>query len=214
MKIVNCEQGTQEWYDARLGVVTASRFKEVMTQPRSKADKEAGKLSDSAMTYMCELIAERLTGEMKEVSTANFEWGHVQEPKAVADYQFSRNVEVTPVGLVLRDDGLVGSSPDSLVNEDGGLEIKSPANPAIHLKTLIRNEIPAEHIPQVQGGMWICEREWWDFMSFRNDMPPGSESFVVRVYRDDDYIKTMESRVNAFIDTMQNELAKIQQRAA
>jgi hypothetical protein len=213
MKLVNCEQGSEEWLAARLGIATASRFQDVLTQPRSKKDKEAGLLSESAMTYMCELIAERLTGEMREISTPNFEWGHIEEPKARTDYGFSRNVTMTPVGLILRDDGLVGASPDSLIDEDGGLEIKSPLNPAIHLKTVIREEMPAEHMAQVQGCMMIAERDWWDFMSYRGDMP-GAESFVVRINRDDVYIAKLTEALDRFNTTMQEHIAIIEQRAA
>jgi hypothetical protein len=214
MQILDCEQGSPEWYEARLGVVTASRFKDVMTNPRSKADKEAGKLSESADTYMCELIAETLTGKMKEISAASLEWGHVEEPKARSDYDFSATETLTPVGFILRDDGLVGASPDSLVGDNGGLEIKSPANPAIHIKTLVREKMPDEHMPQVQGCMWIAEREWWDFMSFRNDMPPGAQSMVVRIYRDESYINELEIKVARFLNLMGERLELIRSKTA
>lgn len=203
MIIVDCEQGTQEWFKARLGIPTASRFKDILTQPRSKKDKDAGVMGDTAETYMCELLAERMLDESRVITAKALEWGNTEEPKALAEYSFNTDADVQQIGFITRDDGLVGCSPDFLVGEDGGGEIKSPENPSVHIKTILRGEIHKDHIPQVQGGLWLCERAWWDFVSFRNDMPPSSAMFVTRVYRDEEYIRDLSMKVNRFIEILQ-----------
>ncbi len=214
MIIVDCEQVSETWFQARLGVPTASRFKDILTKPRSKKDQDAGKLSDTAESYMCELLAEMLTGEVRQISARSLEWGNVEEPKALEEYTFGCKEEVTSVGFILRDDSLVGCSPDALVGECGGLEIKSPENPAIHIKTLIRDEMPKEHIPQVQGGLWLAEREWWDFASFRNDLPPGCNLFTKRIYRDEDYIRDLSTKVNRFVEILHERHTQLSQKSA
>lgn len=214
MIILDCEQGSPEWDEARRGVPSASRFKDIMTQPQSKKAKEAGVMSDTAQSYMCELLAELLTGDTRHISARALEWGNTEEPKALAEYSFACQEEIQPIGFILRDDRLVGCSPDSLVGTNGGLEIKSPENPAIHIKTLLLNEMPKEHIPQVQGGMWLAEREWWDFVSFRNDLPPGCNICIKRIYRDEDYIRDMASKVNNFISILHEKHHQLSQNAA
>jgi len=214
MIIIDCEQGSEEWKKHRCGVVSASRFKDVMTEPRSKKDKEAGILSETAESYMCELLAELLTGNVREISARPLEWGKTEEPKALQEYAFDCDEEIKPVGFILRDDRLVGCSPDSLVGIDGGLEIKSPENCANHIKTLVRDEMPKEHIAQVQGGMWLTERAWWDFASFRNDLPPGCNLFTKRIVRDEEYIRDMSVKVNRFVKTLHERYQQLSQQAA
>lgn len=209
MRVIECEQGSDEWFAARLGIVSASRFKDVMTQPRAKKDQEAGKLSETANSYLCELVAEKLLDQTRQISAKALDWGNEYEPIARADYEFDCEEEINPVGFMLHDNGLVGASPDSLVGPRGGLEIKSPENPAIHTKTVLSGVVPPEHMPQIQGCLWIAKREWWDFLSFRNDMPPNLRSFVVRVLRDEDYIRDLSTRVTAFAERVQESYEKM-----
>lgn len=198
MRIVNCEQGSEEWFAARMGVPSASMFKAIMTNPQKKADKEAGKLSQTAKSYMNTLIAEKLLMNHREINARSLDWGKANEPLAREDYMFDcTDGEVIEVGFCLHDSGLYGASPDSLVGDKGGMEIKCPENPGIHITSIIEG-MDKDHLPQVQGGMWICEREWWDFLSFRPDMPPHLRSHVQRVYRDDIYIGELSAKVEAF----------------
>ena len=199
MKIIDCEQGSPEWIESRLGIPTASRFKDIMTQPRAKKDRDAGELSGTAETYLCELLAELFVKKQRVINARALDWGAREEPKARADYAFQSPEPVVEVGFIVRNDGLIGCSPDALVGDDGGLEIKCPENPAVHIKTLYSGEMPAEHVAQVQGNLWITDRQWWDFMSYRHDMPPGQDAVIIRIERDNAYIAELEERANAFI---------------
>jgi len=206
MQILDVAQGSPEWHEVRLGLVTASRFKDVLTQPRAKKDQEAGKLSEVAMSYLCELVAETLTGEHRSASAASLDWGHENEPLARLEYELTQGADVTETGIVIHDNGLVGASSDGFVGTDGAIEIKCPYNPAIHLKTVLSREMPKEHIPQVQGNIWLAEREWCDFISFDPRMPQGSKArlFIVRVFRDDEYIKKLSERVLDFAELVKS----------
>jgi hypothetical protein len=88
-----------------------------------------------------------------------------------------------------------GASPDGLVGESGGLEIKCPM-PATHIEYLRDGRLPSKYIQQVQGCLWISGRDWWDFMSYHPKMTP----LIIRVYRDEVFIKALESVV---IDTVE-----------
>ena len=192
MITLEMEQGTPAWLHARLGLPTASRFKDIITP--AKGDK-----SKSYRTYLYELLAERLTGEPSESFTS--EWmqrGNELEPRARDAYAFLYDVEVSQVGLMLNDAGTIGASPDGLIGADGGLEIKCP-KPSTLVRYMIEAKLPDIYKPQVQGNLWISGRQWWDFVAYH----PGMELFVLRVQRDEEYITRMEEHVTAFADELE-----------
>lgn len=188
MQIIDCEQGSEGWFRARLGIPTASEFATVM---RAKGKGENGE-SKERRTYMDKLAGEIITGEpMESYTNAHMERGKAWEDEARDLYCFTRDVDPERVGFVRS--GSKGASPDSLLGANGGLEIKT-ALPHIQIDRLRRNVLPPEHRAQVQGGMWVCEREWWDFVSYAPRLP----LFIIRVYRDDVYIKQLSDAVDQF----------------
>lgn len=202
MEIIDCEQGTAEWLAHRAGVVTASEFSTVMAKGKGGAE------SKTRRTYMLKLIGEILTGQPAESYTnANMERGKVMEEEARDFYAFLCDVQPVRVGFIKR--GRVGCSPDSLIGDKGAHEIKTKF-PHLHLEALLADALPAEHKAQCQGVLWVAEREWTDFQSYWPKLPP----FIKRVYRDEDYIKTLESAVSAFLDEMDELMAKINNREA
>jgi hypothetical protein len=163
-----------------------------------------GKASSSADAYINELIAQKITGEIPEFyKNAAMERGNELEPAAKALYEFTRDVEVVEVGLCLHDTLECGASPDGLVGDDGGIEIKCPL-PHTHVGYLKDGKVPTKYIPQIQGCLWITEREWWDFMSYH----PSMEDLIVRVYRDEAYIKKMADVVSRTVETIETEAKK------
>lgn len=196
---VDIEQGSEAWLKLRLGLVSASRFKDIMTNPRSKTEL----FSATAKSYMLELIAEILTGEQKEVSGKALEWGSNNEINAQNEYAFEKGVKVESVGICLTDDKLIGASPDGFVGDDGGLEIKCPYNSANHIATVVSGEMPKEHIPQVQGNLWVNGRSWWDFVSYDPRIEGEGRLFITRIERDDEYIEKLQIKLTAFVIEMQ-----------
>ena len=198
MKIIDCVQNTPEWAAARLAIPTASKFGEILTP--------TGKLSAQADKYMLELCAEWLSGQPCDDYQSDWmKRGTELEPEARALYAFRMDVEPQTVGFITRDDGLVGCSPDALIGADGLAEFKCPA-PHTHVRYLLGEKLDSKYLPQVQGQMWIAEREWCDWVSYHPTMPPA----IVRTVRDKFYIKALASAVDEFIGKM---LAKREQLA-
>ncbi len=185
MQVFNdIEQGTPEWFSARAGIPTASRFSTVMAKGEGKTRAE----------YMRKLAGEIITGELAEgFTTPHMERGKLMEDEARETYAFINSVEPYQVGFIRSGDK--GASPDSLIGTDGGLEIKT-ALPHIQIDRLERDRLPPEHKAQVQGNLWISEREWWDFVSYWPRLP----MLITRVYRDEPYIKTMSDEIDRFND--------------
>lgn len=188
IQIIDCDQGSPDWFAARMGIPTASEFSCVM---RTKGRGENGE-SKERTTYMRKLAGEVLTGEpMPSYSNADMERGKVQEDEARDLYAMLQDVDPMRVGFIRNGDA--GCSPDSLINENGGLEIKC-ALAHVQIERLQKGELPPEHKAQVQGNLWLAEREWWDFVSYSPRLP----LLTVRVTRDDGYIANLTGAVKQF----------------
>lgn len=198
MILVDIEQGSEEWLRLRLGLVSASRFKDIMINPRSKTEL----FSATAKSYMLELIAEIVTGEQRDVSGKALEWGSNNEKSAQIEYAFEQGVTVDEIGICLTDDKQVGASPDGFVGGFGGIEIKCPYNSANHISTIIAGEMPKEHIAQVQGNLLVNNRLWWDFVSYDPRIDGKGRIFITRIERDDEYIEKLQIKLTAFLIEM------------
>jgi hypothetical protein len=182
----DCEQGSPDWHHCRLGIPTASEFKSILAKGEGKMRR----------TYMMKLIGERMTGEPAE----NYTNGHMERGKAMEDearraYCVTQNADPIRIGFVRN--GNVGCSPDSLLGTDGLLEIKTKL-PHLQLEAIFAGKLPPEHQAQVQGQLWVAERDFVDFVSYWPRLP----LFVKRVYRDEAYIKTLAAEVQKFCDEL------------
>ncbi len=187
------EQRTDEWFTARLGKVTCSRVADVMA--RTKSGPAAGRKN-----YMAELVAERLTGTWEEgFISGPMKWGTETEPLARAEYEIREGVEVDEVGFIDSPDiPMFGGSPDGLVGETGGLEIKCP-NTATHIETLLTGVVDRKYIIQIQSLMAVTGRAWWDFVSFDPRLPAELSYWQTRIKRDDAFIAEIEDEVRGFL---------------
>lgn len=213
MNPAELEQGTQEWLDARLGNVTASRISAVLAKPRSKGQTE----STTRRNYMAQIACEILTGKSAEVE---FESWHTRrgkelEPEARIEYELTSGLTVATVGFVRHPTiPRFGCSPDAFVGEMGMAQFKCPI-PAVHfdyIKSAKLKVVPAEYYAQVQCEL-ACnpEREWNDFVSYNKQMPEHLQLVVIRAFRDEPYIREMEAAVVEFnreVDEMIGELPK------
>lgn len=201
LEIIDCEQNSPEWYAARLGIPTASMFATVM------ASGKGGAPSLTRAKYMRELVGERITGEANEgYSNAHMERGKAMEAEARDLYAFVHDEPLQRVGFIRN--GEKGCSPDSLAGTRGGVEIKT-ALPHILIEILQKDQVPTEHIPQVQGTLWVAEREWWDLVVFWPKMP----MFKKRIYRDEAYIASLKKGVSLFNEELAELEAKIRNLA-
>lgn len=185
-------QGSEEWLAIRRGIVTASTVGQLLTATGRPAS------NDTSRRLTLSLVAERITGET-EPTWMNDDMlrGHLEEPIARDMYaeHFADGEPVTTTGFQIRDDWgfSLGASPDGLVGDHGGLEVKAPRAKA-HLATILSGEVPAQHMAQIQGCLLVSGREWWDFCSYYGGMPP----FVKRVYADPKWAEAIVEAVAAF----------------
>ena len=160
---------------------------------------------------MYEIAAERLTRvPARRVNAAS--WGSAHEDEARASYAFLTNLPVVQVAIIPHPTiANAHASPDSLVGDDGGLEIKCPTS-ATHLKTLIADAVPEEHLPQIHWNMACAERAWWDFVSYDPRFPDGLQFFQRRVERDDKIIAAMNAEAIAFLADLEAKLVELERR--
>ena len=183
LRIFECEQNSPEWHECRRGVVTASRFADVLAKGQGITRRK----------YLYTLAGEILTGDVQPSYTNDaMERGHEMEADAVGLYAFERDVEPVACGFMRL--GRAGCSPDRLVGENGLLEVKSKL-PHLQLEVLERDDVPPEHKAQVQGQLWVSGREWCDFVSYWPRLP----LFVKRIERDEKYIETLAHAVADFV---------------
>jgi len=184
------QQGTDEWFAARLGKVTASRAADVMTKKGSAA----------RANLSAQLVLERLTNTKGEsFSSAAMQWGVDQEPFARAAYEAHSGVWVDTVGFVQHPTiELAGASPDGLVGHDGLVEIKCP-NTAAMIDTLLTGKVPSNYSTQMQMQMACTGRAWCDYAVFDSRMPVKAQLFVKRVQRDQKYIDDLNKEIIAFL---------------
>lgn len=188
------EQGSEAWKAARLGRLTASRVADATDLLKS------GKPGAKRESYMGELVAERLTGLVVEKYQNDLmRHGTEQEPQARSLYEFMRDVDVELVGFVPHPTiPMAGASPDGLVGADGLIEIKAPST-MTHVKTLLAQEIPEEHVKQIDWQMACTGRLWTDFVSYDPRLPPHLALFIKRRERDADAIAELEAQARAFL---------------
>lgn len=195
-------QGSDEWKAARLGHLGASRFADVLTEPRSKADKEAGKLSATAETCLLAILGEYLTGlPSDDFTSAATRWGTEWEPEARSVYESTMDCDVDQVGFIHHPTlPRVGCSPDGLVGADGLIEIKCPFGTKEHVRTALSQEVPDQYIAQTQGQLWVTGRKWSHFVSYDPRVKDTAlRLIVVPVERDEEFIGKLEQAVTRFV---------------
>lgn len=204
------DQNTAEWRDARAGHITASRMCDVLA-----FGKRDGKPLKARQDYIGDIVAELLTGEPREqVRAKPLDWGHDVEQAARAAYEAETGEIVQLVGFMEHPLlPYIGCSPDGLIAADGQQQIKCPNNPAIHIATL-RDGMPEEHIPQVQGELFVTGRAWSDFVSFDPRMPPHLRLYRQRIERDDKYIATLADACASLWDEVQACMRFLSEHAA
>jgi putative phage-type endonuclease len=197
-------QGSDEWFAARLGRVTASRITDVMATVKNG---EAA----TRLAYKIQLAAERLTGTKTESFTNDsMRWGTETEPQARIMYEARTGSLVSEVGMVEHPAiGMTGASPDGLVGDDGLLEIKCP-NTATHIDTLYRCVVPTKYLNQMQWQMACTGRSWCDFVSYDPRLGDGLDFYCERVFRDEVRIAEIEAGVVLFLSEVDEMVLSLQ----
>jgi putative phage-type endonuclease len=205
------EQRTDEWFQQRLGKVTASRISDVIAKTKTG-------VSTSRQNYLVQLVSERITGKKGDsfVNQAMLD-GIERESAARELYMRTRGVSVTEVGFFDHPTiAMSGASPDGAVNaeEDGKyaglIEIKCPIE-TTHTNTLMSKSVPSKYIPQMQWQLACTGAKWVDFVSYNPNFPEELQLFVARVDRDDTYIGELEAEVIKFLDEVEQTIIKLKE---
>lgn len=187
-EIFHCEQNSPEWDLLRCGIPTASKFGCVMREKGKAADGS----SKERASYVLTVAGEIITGMPAEgYSNHHMERGHAMEDEARLAYAFMSDVSPQKVGFIKR--GRAGGSPDSLIGDNGLLEIKTEL-PRLLIDTLLRNDFPTKHAAQCQGNLWLSGREFIDIAIYWPKMP----LFIKRAYRQESFIRQIAAAVEQF----------------
>jgi hypothetical protein len=185
----NLEQGSDEWLQARCGIITASVIGKLITPTLKVAD------NDTSRGVTLTLAAERITGHVEYVHpTFDMQRGTEDEPYA-RDVYAEHYAAVEEVGFVTveRDGYKIGYSPDGLVGDDGLIEIKS-RKPHVHLGTMFTDKAPAANMAQLQTGLFVTGRKWIDYVSFSAGLP----LYVKRVHPNDAWFTAITEAARTF----------------
>jgi predicted phage-related endonuclease len=203
------DQGSESWLRERAGHATASCFADIL------AVSKKGEPLKAREDYLMRLVCQRITGEPEQsITSYSLKWGTDAEAFARKEYELQTGSIVQEIGFKKHPTlAWVGASSDGLVGKNGGLEIKSPYNSSVHLKTIDLG-MPEDHIPQVQGGIWVLELDWIDFISYDPRMPPDLKIYIQRIYRDQKYIDSLQIGVLRFLDEVQGKVDFFLKKAA
>lgn len=212
MRILCTEQKTAEWFSARTGIITASRMVDVMNfLKETKDDKDKGIRREGAerRKYRTELVAERLTSIPAEhYVTKYMDFGEEYEAEARRAYELGTEQMVDQSGFALHPTlDFLGSSPDGLL-PGGGVEIKVP-KATTHIDYIFADIVPVEYQPQMFTNMVCWERDWWDFFSYRPDLPGRLGGFIKRLYRDEQRIREIEEAATKFNEEIEATIERL-----
>ena len=202
------EQGSPEWFEARLGNATGSRISDLMAKTKSG-------YSASRANYIAQCVVERLTGEREETyQSAAMSWGIETEPYAREAYEIVTGNLVSDASYVPHPTIVhSGASPDGLINDDGVLEIKCP-NTATHIKTLLAPKVPRNYALQVQWEMACTDRQWCDFVSYDPRMPDHLKYYCQRIQRNDELIEEIGIEVVLFLEEVDKTVKELKEYKA
>jgi len=201
MPLINyeIEQGSDEWFAAKLGKPSASGSSKLVTSKGAPSKSLEGYAQDLAVESFTKRAANEWSGN------AATEFGNIKEASARSTYEFTHEIEVVQAGFIEDDLQRYLISPDGLVGDNGLLEIK--CKPKLHLATLLyykkHNKIPTDYISQLQMQLLVSEREWVDLYYYSEDLP----CLEVRVYPDAEMFKALQNQL-ALVVARRDEILK------
>ena len=192
------QQGSLQWLEARAGVLTASEAKNLVT-PKWKI-----RTGEMVETLVATKLAEKWIGPLPSFSAFATEQGNILEESAIPAYEIEYGVEVKRVGLILSDDGRTGCSPDGLLGDDCGLEIKS-LQPVHHCKCLMDGGVPEDYLAQIHFSLWVTGFPQWKLFCYQRRFP----CLTFTIERDQAIMDTIQMAVEDFLDRLEIEYQRL-----
>jgi hypothetical protein len=200
IRVIECDQNSEEWKKAKAGVPSASEFDKIITS--------TGAASKQADAYMLRLLGEKMTGKIHEgFKSADMARGNELEAEAALAYELQYGVTLSKTGFWVDDAGRWGCSPDRLCGDDGLVEIKCCV-PSTHVEYLLSGKVDRGYWPQIQGQLFVTGRRWCDWYVYHPELP----TICFRVERDEKYILDMHMALLTFVKTMKEKRAILAQR--
>jgi len=190
------EQNSLEWMNARAGKITASEFDCFLT-----TDFELRK-GQMVKSYVARKVAELWSGPLPGFNTIDMDFGKFREEEAIPAFTFETGIEVQRVAFITDDAERIGCSPDGLIGEDSGIEIKCPTA-EVHTKYLLQAEVPSDYIQQIHGSMFVTGRSSWKFLSYRRHFP----MLLLDVQRDEAIQESITAGVSAILKMIDSSMA-------
>lgn len=193
------QQGSLGWHQLKLGVLSSSNAYKIV----AKQD------SDTRWTYLYELVAQIASGVIEEINSKYLEFGKAHEDAARANYEFLTDEQITPVAFIFKDESFrTGCSPDGIISEKKGLELKVPFNVVQYVKFLCEEKIKSEYVHQCQFSMWVTGADEWDYCNFAPLMKVHPMK-IVTLKRDHEKMMLYDDLVPKFISDLDDELKKV-----
>jgi putative phage-type endonuclease len=196
--VTDFEQGSLEWFSACCGNVGASSISHIITS--------TGERSKSRTDYMLELASEKITGKRDETFyNIHMKNGNEREESARDLFSMLYDVEIQKVGIAYKDENKTfHCSPDGLIGNNQGIEIKSPMM-KIQAKRLLSGQLPTEYFSQIQMSLYVTERDLWYFVSHYEGLKP----LIIECRRDEAFIKKLEEELNVFNEELLQTVEKL-----
>ncbi len=200
MKYIQAEQGSEAWLMARVGKITASRYKDARDRLKPAKGETVGKPSSKCCAYAATVAVERIAGKPLDKMFQSWQMreGQEQEPHARNAYDVETGNVVREVGAITTDDDLFLYSPDGLIGDDGLLEIKTLLSADVIVRVVGGNDL-SEYMDQCMGGLWLTGRKWIDLVLWAPALEPiGRQLTIHRITRDEEAIEALEADLIAF----------------
>ena len=207
-------QRSKEWFALRLGCITSSRIADAVgTLTRKSGDRKKGEPTAACLKLQLEMADEIISGIPSEhYVNVYMEKGIEDEPLSLQAYELEHDLTCDLIGYVLHPDiSNAGCSPDALIGDDGGVELKNPKR-TTHYKYMIDGVVPRQYRPQLLWQMACTGRKWWDFVSYCKEVPKELRLFEVRMVRDETEITKLETDARNCIAKINELVAKIRSR--
>lgn len=219
-------QNSSEWFKCRAGCITASNLNRLVEYDADsgiyvasllKTGKNKGNRKKEAADYLINVMAERMTGNAAENYVSFFmDRGRELEPEARKTYMLRHNVVVETVGFVLHESiQWFGASPDGVIEEQAGFEVKCPSS-STHLEYLMgRCEtlqgVPVEYLAQLDAGMSVLGLSEWRFASYSELFPRELQLYTTVLKRDEKRIASLEQCVVKALQEVEQQMEALKQ---
>lgn len=213
MKYITAPQGSDDWLQARVGKITASRYKDARDRLKPAKGEARGKPSARCIGYAAQVAVERIAGRPIDKVFQNWQMreGQEQEPHARNAYDVETGNVVQEVGSIVTDDDLFLYSPDGLIGDDGLLEIKTLLSGDVILRVIGDGDL-SDYMDQCMGGLWITGRKWIDLVLWAPALDSIGRALTIhRIERDEDAIEALEADLIEFAGMVQKAERKLRE---